>query len=379
MSARRLTAALGAPLALGAALALAAACTATENPERSQLKPAERVASPDPTSAPAPSKGSSQASAQNPTPSPQPQVAPNPAQNPTPADATASAKPAPTASAEQAAAPASPPASPPALLGRVGGDPLLTSEFLRRLWIHDGGAAREVVEQMVFSRLVLFEADRLHIQLGGRAVDSAVSKAVAAIEKRLADKGSTLSFDEHVRRNLEIDPKLYRETMRQDAIVSLLAERCVRAWELECGLCRVRISEFRDKEKLATAQAELAAGKSFEAVAAEHGLGEDEQAGYTNVPIVRTESQELARVAFGAEVGSVAGPVEQSGAWLLFKVDSREDGREVRWPGDAPGIEASLEREPLQNVEYVQWRTAMTRRYQLDLAPFLDLVTGGKP
>jgi hypothetical protein len=377
MRARRFTTAFGAPLGLRSALAsalglaLVAACTATENPERSELKPAERVASPDPTSAPSPAKASQ--------PSPTPDAAPAPTDAAASATPAETAKAAPNAPTAQTAAPASTPASTPAMLGRVGGVPLLTSDFLRRLWIHDGGSAREVVEQMVFSRLVMFEADRLGVQVGGKAVDSAVAKAVAAIEKRLADKGSTLSFDEHVRRNIEVDPKLYRETMRQDAIVSLLAERCVRAWELECGLCRVRISEFRDKEKLATAQAELAAGKSFEAVAAEHGLGEDEKAGYTNVPIVRTESQELARVAFGAAVGSVAGPVEQSGAWLLFKIDTREEGRDVRWPGDGPGIEASLEREPLQNVEYVQWRTAMTRRYQLDLAPFLDLVTGGKP
>jgi hypothetical protein len=375
MSARSLS-----TLACGA-LVLVAACGATANPERSQLRPAERVASPDPTS-PAPKAGARDASsAATQAPAQEPTAAPAESVDAAAAEASgaqAEASGAQDKNGAQATA-ADPKSVTPALLGRVGGEPLLTSEFLRRLWLHDGGSAREVVEQMVFARLVLFEADRLGAQIGPKMVDSAVAKAIEAIEKRLADKGSKLSFDEHVRRNLEVDPQAYRATMRNDAIVSLLAERCVRAWELESGLCRVRISEFREREKLEAAQAEMAAGKSFEAVAAAHGLGEDEAAGYTAVPIVRTESQELARVAFATAVGAVGGPVEQSGAWLLFKVDGREEGREVRWPGDGPAIETSLEREPLQNVEYVQWRTAMTRRYQLDLAPFLDLVSGGKP
>lgn len=346
------------------ALMFAAACAATSNPDRQELVPVERVT---PVAA---ANGS---------------VATASVVAPAQSEAPASTAPGANAAAQQSAAVASKPAGAakaapaPLLLGRVGGEPLEVAEFLRRLWIHDGNTSRDVIEQMVFARIVMFEASRLGMELKPADVDSAVAKAVAALEKRLADKGSKLTLNEHIERNLELEPALYRASMRNDAIVSLLAERCVRCWEYESGLCRVRIAEFRERAKLDRALAELAVGKTFEAVAAEHGLGEDEKAGYTRVPIVRSESQELSRVVFATAVGEVGGPLEQSGAWLLFKVDAHDDGGDVRWATDAARVEASLGRDPLQNVEYVQWRAAMTRRYQLDLSPFLDTVSGRRP
>jgi hypothetical protein len=380
----------------GLALALAG-CSATSNPDRSELLPAERVvATPRPAAKSA--EGAQDAAAPN-TPaasssntaaSPSAEVAATPSAQagatpgtatPPAAAATGAAGSGATATDETANAP-KPDSGADNLapvLGRVGGEPLHYAEFLRRMWLSDANAARDVIEQMVFARMVLFEADRLAVQLDPKLVDSALAKAVAAVEKRLADKGSKLSFDEHVRRSFEVEPALYRASMRNDAIVSLLAERCVRAWELESGLCRVRISEFSDRAKLDLALSELGAGKSFEAVAAVHGDGEDEKAGYTRVTIVRSESQDLARVAFATAVGDIGGPVQQGEVWLLLKVDGREEGRDVRWPGDAAAVEGSLERDPLENVEYVQWRAAMTRRYQLDLGPFLELVAGKRP
>lgn len=377
---------------------LVAACAATSNPDRDQLRPMASTA----TAADAPqgvadARGNSgaisgsdlgaRAASNSEAPLSSSPVAgsslpTNPAGSSSSGDALSGSANVPQGSESGAQSGASSNAAKPApalLLGRVGGEPLEVAEFLRRLWIHDGNTSRDVIEQMVFARIVMFEASRLGMELRPADVDSAVAKAVAALEKRLADKGSKLTLDEHIERNLELEPALYRASMRNDAIVSLLAERCVRCWEYESGLCRVRISEFRERPKLDAALAELAAGKPFEAVAAAHGLGEDEQAGYTRVPIVRAESQELARVAFATAVGDVGGPLEQSGAWLMFKVDSRDDGGDVRWAVDADRVEASLERDALQNVEYVQWRAAMTRRYQLDLGPFLETVTGRKP
>lgn len=387
------------------ALALAlAGCSATSNPDRSELLPAERVvATPRPAAKNAPGPaGAQDAAAANASTAPAastPNTAASPSSGgaadastqagaapaaPTPS-APAASGPGATGSDETANASKAAPKQDPAAdslapeLGRVGGEPLHYDEFLRRMWLSDANAARDVIEQMVFARMVLFEADRLAVQLDPKLVDSALAKAIAAVEKRLADKGSKLTFDEHVRRNFEVEPALYRASMRNDAIVSLLAERCVRAWELESGLCHVRISEFSERAKLDLALSELGAGKSFEAVAAVHGDGEDEKAGYTRVTIVRSESQELARIAFATAVGDIGGPVQQGAVWLLLKVDSREEGRDVRWPGDAAAVEGSLERDPLGNVEYVQWRAAMTRRYQLDLGPFLELVAGKRP
>jgi len=390
------------------------ACTATSNPDRSELSLNAHVTpqtSDAPKSAPTPNPAPTSAPTAGPTAletSLESRVDPKPSAAPTsvaatetaaaPQERTASepANPAPQAAATGAATSATTPKSSsndaaqkpvnsdvapptPLSLGRVGDEGLPVGEFLRRLWLHDNSTARDVVEQMVFARMVLFEADRFGVQLAPAQVDAEVKTAIAGVEKRLADKGSKLTFDEHVRRNLELDPKLYRLSMRNDAIVALLAERCVRAWALESGVCRVRVSEFREKSKLESARADLAAGKSFEEVANAYGLGEDEDAGLTAMPIVRAENQELSRVAFATEVGQIGGPIEQSGAWLLMRVDSRDDGRDVTWAADGKAIETSLDVEPVHNMEYVQWRAAMTRRYQLDLSPFLDLVGGGKP
>lgn len=388
-------------VALGFVGALAS-CGATSNPARDSLRPAERVARENAAAAPTSTNAAGSSTPGSNSGSNSGAAAAGAAATGAAATGAAAAGAANSRASNTEGAPASSPDPKPqagsgsgasaatapfvgaqepkhAALGRVGGELLLVEEFLRRLWMHDNSTTRDVLEQMIFARLVLFEADRFGVELPGSMVDEAVRKGVAAVEKRLREKNSTLSFDEHVKRNLEVDPKLYRASLRADAIVSLLAERCVRAWVMETGACKVRMTEIREREKLDAARADLSAGKPFEEVARTYGLGEDKDTGLTKVRIVRAESQELSRVAFATEVGAIGGPIEQSGAWLLFIVDERDDGREIRWASEVAAIEASLARDPVQNVEFVQWRSAMSRRYQLDLGPLLEMVSGQRP
>lgn len=307
-----------------------------------------------------------------------PNTPPPKAQTPAeqPAPQSESAKSAAAQTAQPANAPA---ASAPLTLGRVAGQPIEAREFLARLWLRDSRTAREVLEQIVFARLALNEADRLGIELAPERVDEVVAKSLTTLEKRLADGGAKLTVDEHIRSNLELEPAFYKARLREDAIVQLLAERSVRAWLRENERCDLRITEVRDESVLSQVRAQLDQGRAFDDVAREFGAGEDEATHTTSMTIVRAENQELARVAFATGVGSVFGPLKQPGRWLFVLVVARHEPVVGPWSQIGPQIESELAAKPVDDLDYVQWRAAMVRRYQVDLEPFLNLVEGKHP
>lgn len=329
---------------------LLASCAATRNPERAQLTPA-------PLPVPPPAVEAS---------SPQP----TPAAEPTPAPVAV----APTA-------PSAPAAPSPAdfELGRVGDEPLGARDFLRKMWIADNRLARRVVEQLVFSRLTQLESSRLGIRMIELAVDAEVLRAMGELERKLVDRQSKLTLREHIDQVLGIEPELYLADLRDEAIIQMLAERCVRAWMVENDRCDVRLTELRSPEALAAAQADLNAGKSFAEVAKAHGHGDDEVTRTTRLRIARSESQELSRAVFALPVGTVGGPLEQAGRWLLFVPEARIEGRTGTWVELRDEVEQSLAAEPVGEMEFVQWRAAMVRRYRVDLAPFFAEVEREAP
>ncbi len=364
--------------ASGVLCAIAAAfasCQATSNPDRARL---DRVAPAPKAAAEQAPLGAGATSASLGTDAANALDAAKPKADASPtvaAQKTDAASPATKASAAEAAKPAAAELS----LGRIGDRGLEAREFLRRLWIADNASARAVLEQMVFARLTTLEADRLGVLLEERAVDVECARTVAALEKGLTEKGSKLSFDEHVDRVLKVDPKLYRASLRSDAIVQLLAERCVRAWMLESDRADVRITEIRSAEALAVARTELAAAATFDEVALAHGFGEDAATHATRMTLARAEGSELARLAFATPVGSVGGPLEQSGRWLLLQVDARRDALAGGWKILRDPVEASLVEEGVSNGEFLQWRAAMTRRYQVAVDAFFDIVEASAP
>jgi hypothetical protein len=208
------------PVAL-VALALAS-CTATSNPDRARLAPIEHTVPPAQSEAPV-------------------AAASEPAAAPAPTEPKAQPKAQSDAAAKAQKEPAAKPPVVEALtLGRIGDQPIDAREFLRKLWVDDNPEARKILEQLVFSRLATLEADRLGVRLTDAAVDADYAKAIALFEKKLVERGSTLTLDEHIDRNLEVDPKLYRANLRHETIVQMLAERCVRSWMLESDRRKVR-------------------------------------------------------------------------------------------------------------------------------------------
>ena len=327
---------------LGFAL-LFAACAATPNPDRAKLEP---------------------------VPSP---IEQTPAKAPAPDGPGASGDEDAVQDGAAAAAVEADSAAPERVVGRVGGLEIPVEEFLSRLWMRDGGLTREVLEQIVFERLTLLEADRLGLGVEPNEVEEILADAYASMGAKLAEAGSKLTVTEHIRQNLEMDPAFYEGHLRSDAIVQLLAERCVRAWALASERALVDVLEVEDEDALDAVRAALDAGRTFEDVAAEFG-SDRTPSGAARLSIVRSENHPLARLAFATRPGEVGGPLFQSGGYLLILVREHLAPEPFEPGSSLERLTESLAQTGVDNLEFVQWRAAMVRRYTVDLAPFFELV-----
>jgi hypothetical protein len=339
--------------------ALLASCAATSNPD--DVRPAS----------PAPASKAQTSSTKAP-------AAPDPQKTPSPGASDQEPQPQPEAQDESAAKPDASADAPQLAVGSVGGEAIDASEFFARLWMRDSERAREVFEYLVMSQITVFEADRLGLRLDPALADATVEKAWKALQDRLESKGSKLTIDQHIERTLEMDHADYERKLRADAIVQLLTERCVRAWYLSNPRVELRLMELTDEAALTAAQAELDAGKPFEDVARAHGADTDAQSGGTRMTVVRSESSELARLAFSTDVGAIGGPLVQAGRFLLIRPEMRHEAIEGSWSEVGAAVEQSLRESPIDSdrLEYAQWRAAMVRRYPIDLSRFLALVRG---
>ena len=99
-----------------------------------------------------------------------------------------------------------------------------------------------------------------------------------------------------------------------------------------------------------------------------------EKGGAEQLQLVRSERNELSRLAFATAVGEVGGPLVRGGSFLLLRVVERLDGVEGDWSEVGESVLASLEATPVEEREFIQWRSAMIPRYKVNLAPFADLV-----
>jgi hypothetical protein len=66
----------------------------------------------------------------------------------------------------------------------------------------------------------------------------------------------------------------------------------------------------------------------------------------------------------------------QGGRWLFVAVLKHLDPVVGAWSSIGKSIEDSLAAAQVGDLEYIQWRAAMVRRYKVDLEPFLELVGG---
>lgn len=362
--------------ACGLLAALLVACAATSNPAPGEVRPV----GPAPRTAPASATATPAAAATAPAASAAAARVDTGATEPAAREQQDGAA---SAAAESSAPGEAAPLTPLLVIGTVGGEPIEAQSLLERLWMRDSRSVLDQFEFLVFSRIALFESDRLGVRVSPEQVDLVVQRTLGAVTERLKKSAPGLTLDQFVQRVLELDRTSYDRKVRTDAVLQLLTERCVRAWFLETPRRDIDLIEFADEEKLAAGRASLEAGTAFEEVARLHGLPEDAEHGGLHMTIARNEESDLARAAFSTPIGEVGGPIAREGHHLLLRPVREHETVEGPWSEIGSRVEQSLADDPLDaqpmTKEYEQWRTAMTRRYPLDLSPFIELVRTASP
>src|SRR5205085_1005625 len=110
------------------------------------------------------------------------------------------------------------------------------------------------------------------------------------LEKQIQTSRKSLekvTLDRYVEQYLGLDPRRYRERLRDDAMRSLLGERVVRAWLLQSEHAFLRVIVVRTEEDKKAVEAELAAGTSFEDTAKKLSKDASAADGGRIAPIVR--------------------------------------------------------------------------------------------
>jgi hypothetical protein len=181
-----------------------------------------------------------------------------------------------------------------------------------------------------------------------------------------------VTLDRYVDQYLGLDPKRYRERLRNDALRSLLGERVVRGWLLQNEHAFLRVIVVESEEDKKAVEADLAAGTSFEDAAQKHSKDPSSKEGGRIPPIVRGNTP-IASVAFATDVGKVGGPISELGKFLFVRVDQRGLPVEGGWDKLGPLVETSLGQQGVDELELEQWRRAMRDRYEIDLSPFLKM------
>ena len=323
-------------LIAGSLAVLCVACAATGNPSRAGLKPAPH-----------------QSEAKETTPA---------AQQPT-------EKPEEQAQAGSDAA--------QGLVATVAGRPVGVRDLLARMWLRDGDRAREHLDHLVVERLCELEAERLGLAIGNEAVEARLLKANEALEKRLRDAGSPLTVDEHVQKNLGLEPEFYQRQLRHEAIAQVVAERCVRAWSMEESRRVVRVLEVKDAATSKEVASRLSAGADFDTLAANFPDKDEKEP--ARIVLARAEASPLSRLAFATEVGRCAGPLEEQGRYIFLGVDAELPAVRGAWSEIGKTVEANLAETPVDEIEFMQWRSAMARRYEVDLSPFFTAIGSSRP
>ncbi|MBL8857823.1 MAG: peptidyl-prolyl cis-trans isomerase [Planctomycetes bacterium] len=264
------------------------------------------------------------------------------------------------------------------IVAMVAGQPVYVSELLSQWLYLDNFRVLDQLRNLAMSRLVLAEASRLRVKIDAERSSQAYEAAVQAIESEIraseyGRKSPKITLDGYVNGVMGLDPIRYRERLRDDALRALLGERVTRAWLLQQEHAEIHVIVVNNEAELKVVQDELAAGKPFEEVARARSADPSKKDGGAITPIVKGPTP-LSKAAFETPIGALGGPITDSGAWLVLRVDARPAPLEGDWARIGPAIERSLEQRPVDPLEVKQWHAAMLGRYEVDLNPFLDLV-----
>jgi hypothetical protein len=260
-------------------------------------------------------------------------------------------------------------------IAMVAGEPIDVRSFLARTWIRSSDVSREILDRLVVERLALLEAERQDIAVSQTRVDERLEVAWKALGDSLVRQGRGVSIAEHLRRELGVDTEYYRRQLRREAIAQLIAERVVRSWASSRERCEIVLVELDNQAALDAFSAGLAAGRDYDSLAKElHRYREKEPNG-ARIKLIRNDNTELSRVAFTTSAGQVAGPLKvEEGRFLMLRVERAVPAIVGEWKDIGTAIEESLTADPVDDLEFVQWRAEMVKSYSVDLDPFFRLI-----
>lgn len=296
---------------------------------------------------------------------------------------------APPAAAEPAAAPAvqPPAASAPVAASPVVGDPVVArvgdeeitvSELLETWMLTDSNAVRDLLGTLATARLVRREAARLGIRLEEELVDTEFAIQLGELERELRARQPGVSLDEWIEEGLGLESTRYRLAIREDIERRLYAERVVRHHILTHENADIAVMVLEDEETARAALERLGAGEEFAALARELSVDPSgERSGGRLPPILRNDSS-LARLAFSTPAGEVGGPVREGARWLLLLNLGVHPPLDPRWEVCGAQVEDSLVLRPIEQPEFLLWKTEMQGIAPADFEPFFELV-GGRP
>jgi peptidyl-prolyl cis-trans isomerase C len=234
----------------------------------------------------------------------------------------------------------------------------------------------EVIEQIVVQELLWQEAQRRGTVVGDAEVDEELAKLKSSFDSELAftfkieEGGFTeQSFRENIRQQMSVQRMIatditdgisveaaeiesfYNENLEQMAVPERVHARHILA-KFEAGDDASRAAA---EKKLAELAAQVAAGESFALLAIEHSEGPSGQKGGDLGYFERGQMvKAFDEAVFGAEPGSVVGPVETEFGLHLIKVEDHT----------APATVPLAEVEP-QIREYLQQQTLYSTVEQL--------------
>ena len=253
----------------------------------------------------------------------------------------------------------------------VGGRSIDLRELVSKWMLRDPNGVRGVLDDLVLSQIVSFEAAALQMDLPSDAIKESVTERLRVLSEKAKEAGAP-DLETFVRSALGLDPEVLLRELERDAAVDLLASRCVRAWMLSSERREIRAIAVEDEAGSREVQARLDKGEDFGDVARDLSLDRSKDDGGRMPPVVRGD-QPISRTAFATALGEVAGPIEDGQGFVFVKVDGAPEPLEGGWDKIGEAVEASIAEREVEDVEFWQWKDAMYTRYEIDISPFLDL------
>ena len=259
------------------------------------------------------------------------------------------------------------------MVASVGGQGIPLTDLVSKWVLRDPDGVRAILDDLLLSRIVTFEAAALDVRLPDGAIGDEVARRMAALETAAREVGAP-DLEVYVKRRLGLEIATLRAELEREAAIDLLAPRCVRAWVLSSDRREIRALAVDDRATADQVQARLARGDDFEALAREYSKDPSADDGGRMPPVVRSD-QPVARTAFATQVGSVSAPIQDSRGFVFLKVVGAPDPLEGDWAAIGARVEADLAEQSIEDPEFWQWKDAMYLRYDIDITPFLELAS----